>query len=147
MLIFYLFYLFKSYLEGRNQKVYINESFLSSGNITAGVPQGSVFGPLLFLTYIYDISENLEGPARLFADDTSLSHPSRNLQNLQVIINNDLSYLHEWARRWSITCNPTTTEVLLISNTFIDFDMQLVMELNLENRRYALQFGCHFVIQ
>ena len=65
---------FKGYLENRNQKVSINESFLSSRNITAGVLQGSVLGPLLFLIYINDISENLQGSARLFADVTSLSY-------------------------------------------------------------------------
>ena len=119
---------FKSYLENRNQKVCINESLSSSRNITAGVPQGSVLGPLLFLIYINDISENLQGSARLFADDTSLSYSLRNLQNLQLIINDDLKHLHEWARRWLITFNPSKTEVLLISNTFIDFDMQLVMD-------------------
>ena len=119
---------FKSYLENRNQKVCINESLSSSRNITAGVPQGSVLGPLLFLIYINDISENLQGSARLFADDTSLSYSSRNLQNLQLIINDDLKHLHEWARRWLIIFNPSKTEVLLISNTFIDFNMQLVMD-------------------
>ena len=69
-----------------------------------------------------------ERSARLFANDTSLSYSSRNLQNLQLIINDDLKHLHEWARRWLITFNPSKTEVLLISNTFIDFDMQLVMD-------------------
>ena len=92
------------------------------------MPQGSVLGPLLFLIYINDISENLQGSARLFADDTSLSYSSRNLQHLQLIINDDLKHLHECARRWLITFNPSKTEVLLISNTFIDFDMQLVMD-------------------
>ena len=119
---------FKSYLENRNQKVCINESLTSSRNITACVPQGSVLGPLLFLIYINDIPENLQGSARLFTDDTSLSYSSRNLQNLQLIIKYDLKHLHEWARRWLLTFNLSKTEVLLISNTFIDFDMQLVMD-------------------
>ena len=96
----------------------INESLSSSRNITAGVPQGSVLGPLLFLIYINDISENLQGSARLFADDTSLSYSSRNLQNLQLIINDDLKHLHEWARRWLIIFIPSKTEVLLISQYF-----------------------------
>ena len=106
----------------------INKSLSSSRNITAGVPHGSVLGPLLFLININDISENLQGSARLFADNTSLSYSSRNLQNLQLIIYDDLKHLHEWARRLLITFNPSKTEVLLISNTFIDFDMQLVMD-------------------
>ena len=96
---------FKSYLENRNQKVCINESLSSSRNITAGVPQGPVLGPLLFFIYINDISENFLGSARLFSDDTSLSYSLRNLQNLQLIINDDLKHLHEWARRWLITFN------------------------------------------
>ena len=63
---------FEDYLKNRSQNVFINEK--SHKSITAGVPQGSVLGPLLFLIYINDISDDLTGLSRLFADDTSLSY-------------------------------------------------------------------------
>ena len=40
--------------------------------VTSGVPQGSVFGPILFLVYMYDLSEGISSQGRLFADDTAL---------------------------------------------------------------------------
>ena len=69
----YLLQWFQSYLLSRRQKVFINQTYSSDKPLSAGVPQGSVLGPLLFLIYINDISDDLTGLARLFADDTSLS--------------------------------------------------------------------------
>jgi hypothetical protein len=50
--------------------VFINNSESRIGLLKAGVPQGSVLDPLLFLIYINDISDNLSSLVRLFADDT-----------------------------------------------------------------------------
>ena len=61
---------FKNYLSGRRQFVFVNNELSDSGLVKAGVPQGSVLGPLLFLLYINDITDNLGNLARLFADDT-----------------------------------------------------------------------------
>ena len=57
---------------GRKQRTVLNGKSSSWGDISAGVPQGSILGPLFFLIYINDLTENLKCNAKLFADDTSL---------------------------------------------------------------------------
>ena len=119
---------FEDYLKNRNQKVFINNTFSTQKPISAGVPQGSVLGPLLFLIYINDISDDLTGLARLFADDTSLSYSSADIRQIELILNEDLRKLSEWARKWLILFNPLKTEVMLISNIFNETDLQLIMD-------------------
>ena len=61
-----------NYLSSRKQSVQINSASSSLLSVSAGVPQGSVLGPLLFLVYVNDIAANLLSLVRLFADDSSL---------------------------------------------------------------------------
>ena len=63
---------FSSYLSGRKQRVVFNGKFSDWVGVLAGVPQGSILGPLLFLIYINDIVKRIGGSIRLFAADTSL---------------------------------------------------------------------------
>ena len=70
---------FKHYLSGRSQFVFVNNELSDSGLVKAGVPQGFVLGPLLFLLYINDITDSLGNLTRLFADDTSLSYSGKKL--------------------------------------------------------------------
>ena len=59
------------FLIDRKQGVVLNVQNSTWVNIEAGVPQGSILGPLLFLIYIKDLSENLVSNPKLLADDTS----------------------------------------------------------------------------
>ena len=63
---------FTSYLHKRKIRTVIDGKQSSWTQIYAGVPQGSILGPLLFLVYINDIVQNIESNIYLFADDTSL---------------------------------------------------------------------------
>jgi hypothetical protein len=91
---------FKNYLSGRRQFVFVNNELSDSDLVKAGVPQGSVLGPLLFLLCINDITDNLGNLARLFADDTSLSYSGENFDLMQIEINNDSQILDQWVKTW-----------------------------------------------
>ena len=60
------------FLRNRKQRVLLNGQVSDWSDVRAGVPQGSILGPLLFLIYINDLSEGLSSNTKLFADDTSL---------------------------------------------------------------------------
>ena len=87
---------FQSYLSDRKQYVDINGKSSDLLDITCGVPQRSVLGPLLFLIYIYindlpNISKILN--FYLFADDTNIYYESSSLDNLERTVNSELNKL------------------------------------------------------
>ena len=106
---------FRNYLTGRNQKVVIQGQSSSGKAVGAGVPQGSVLGPLLFLIFINDISEIVKSEIRIFADDTTLFVVGDDIDVTTTALNNDLNSLQVWANQWLVTFNPSKTKSLLIS--------------------------------
>ena len=95
---------FKSYLTNRKQQVEFKDSMSTLKEITTGVPQGSILGPLLFIIYMNDISQVTEKfHFTLYADDTSLIEPLctytvdlKNNKLLSDAINLELRYIFEW---------------------------------------------------
>ena len=75
------------------------------GYIDAGVPQGSILGPLLFLIYINDLTNDLSSSAKLFADDTSLFSVVFNVDVTSKELNDDLVKVQDWALRWKMSFN------------------------------------------
>ena len=75
-------------------------------NVEAGVPQGSIFGPLLFFIYINDLSENLVSNLKLSADDTSLFSVIFDKDLSAKNLNDDLNRINNWAFQWKMSFNP-----------------------------------------
>ena len=95
----------------REQRVIVGQSYSDVKHVKAGVPQGSVLGPLLFLVYVNDITQNLLSIARLFANSTT-----SDIDDLQCIINHDLREISKWSKQWLVTFNPDKTVALCFGN-------------------------------
>ena len=100
--------LVKFFLKNRKQRVVFNGQTSSWTNDLAGVPQGSILGPLFFLIYINDLSDNLSSNPKLFADDTSLFSVVHDKNISAKELNNDLWKIGNWAYQWkmSFNCDP-----------------------------------------
>ena len=86
---------FQSYLSNREQFVCINDYNSDSLSITSGVPQGS----LLFLLYINDLPNTSKLLSfHLFADDTNIYFSRKNLNDLELILNQELHAVAEWMK-------------------------------------------------
>lgn len=106
--------LLKSYLQFRRQQVTITNFTSALKPIKAGVPQGSILGPLLFNLYINDVV-NIDRDTKfiIYADDTSLFLTDRNIPNLITKANHLLNKLDEWSTANSLTINTTKTKAVL----------------------------------
>ena len=97
---------FRSYLEGRTQKVKIRNSLSKSALVTTGVPQGSILGPLLFLIFINDLQLSTKMMCVLFADDTYLSLSNENIPELFRETNTELEKVTNWFLANKLSLHP-----------------------------------------
>ena len=106
---------FQSYLSVRRQRVVLPGIFSEWVYIKAGVPQGCILGPLLFLLYINDIVKNIGSNIRLFADDTSLFIIVDNPTTAALCLNSDLEKLLSFGCYLVSHFQPFQKQSLLIS--------------------------------
>ena len=88
---------FRSYLSNRKQQTFIDGVQSDFCNITCGIPQGSILGPLLFTIYINDLpSCNLFSKPRMYADDTTLTTSAEDPCVLEHKMNYDMNLIQSW---------------------------------------------------
>ena len=122
---------FKSYSTNRKQLICVNGHCSKILNITCGVPQGSVLGPLLFLLYINDlpnISKKLK--FYLFADDTNLYFSSNDLDYLQTVVNKELKKFHKWLRANRLALNIDKTNCLIFHSAQVQLPHPKIIKID-----------------
>ena len=103
------------YLHDRKQCVVLSGAKSNMVNVSAGVPQGSILGPLLFLVYINDIVNEIRCPIRLFADDTALYIIVDDPVIAANQLNDNIGKIYSWADQWLVSFNPSKTKALLFT--------------------------------
>ncbi len=103
----------ESYLRRRSFQVSVNGSLSQVAEAVSGVPQGSVLGPILFVIYVNDLSDNLTIDHLLYADDVILIAPRKQSDALQ----SSLLASSKWSEDWELILNPSKSEHLSIGDT------------------------------
>ena len=122
--------LIQSFLKDRKQRTVLNGQASNWGDISAGVPQGSILGPLFFLVYINDLAVGLKCNVKLFADDTSLFTVVKEPITAANDLNHDLELIRQWAYAWRMSFNPDPEKQaveLTFSRKKIEIDHPMIL--------------------
>ena len=94
------------FLDARKQRVVLNGQYSLWASVKAGVLQGSILGPLFFLIFINDLSDNLVSNPKLLVDDTSLFSVVQGITLSAKNLNDDLKKINKWEFQWKMSFNP-----------------------------------------
>ena len=114
--------LIKSFLSNRQLKVVLDGQQSSCYSINAGVPQGSVLGPILFLIFINDLPDDCLSQIAIYADDTTVYDCRDSTDDFSVVeqagsLELDLRDIVEWGEKWLVTFNAAKTKLLTVSRS------------------------------
>ena len=107
---------FDTYLTNRKQQVSINNCKSDFKQISYGVPQGYILGPLLFLLFINDLPLYTNNVfTDLYADDTTLYDIQDSKEQIENNLQSALNSLQIWCRSSGMTLNSSKTKVMLVT--------------------------------
>ena len=144
----------RNFLSHRRQKVRVNNTLSNWENVSSSVPQGSVFGPILFIIYINDLPRY-----KMFADDTKLMQKLISTTSHNEL-QDDINRLIEWSKKWELKFNTSKCKVMHFGNdisnsyTMLDFNNQKRKKLEFITKEkdgviidHKLNFSSHTVTQ
>ena len=117
----------QDYLTNRTQKTIIGNTKSNSTNITHGVPQGSILGPLFFNLSINDITQISKFSIKLFADDACLIYSADDPKDLESTVNNELIKINTWRKVNKFSINFTKSNYMIFSKRKNNYNFTINM--------------------
>ena len=122
---------FKSYLNNRTQQVKLGKIRSEIAPVESGVPQGSILGPILFITFTSDFSSSFPNcNIKAYADDTQILVTAKSTKELKHRIEETIATAQKWFTDNSLKINPTKTEVIIFGNKGRDQTINITVEEN-----------------
>ena len=107
----------KSYLSDREQFVSIQNKKSDTRNVSVGVPQGSILGPLLFTILINNLPKAVNNASvYMYADDTTISVSGTSKQEIETKLNDVLKEVYDWTAKNKLLMNLKKTKVMVIGS-------------------------------
>ena len=129
------------FLVGRVIQVNVNGFLSDKISFAAGVPQGSVLSPLLFLIYVSDLPKphHRRNSKSQFVDGTALWAASKNVQFAAKLLPKDLRKLAKWCAKWRIKLSPEKTKVIIFSRSSLARNSEPILKLYGERLKSILK--------
>ena len=106
---------FSNYLNGRKQRVKLEDCCSEWANVLRGVPQGSIFGPLLFLLYENDLPDVVtKCTMNMYADDVAIYFASKDVNEVADSLNEDLAHIATWIDTNRLKMNIGKTQLMTL---------------------------------
>jgi hypothetical protein len=107
----------RAFLSDRRQRVVVNGESSEWRDVLSGIPQGSVLGPILFVIYINNLPEVVEGcEVYLFADDTKVFRSIFREEDCETL-QTDIDHMFNWTEKSLLKFHPDKCGVMRIGKT------------------------------
>jgi hypothetical protein len=106
-----------SFLTNRSCRIKLKNTLSNIVHLKAGVPQGSVLSPLLYIVYCRDfpILDSQRTKARLFADHTASGCSQRSSEKATNLVQKEVHRIDKWTSHWRVKINPTKSQSILFT--------------------------------